>query len=95
MSANNFTGMPVLGLVPPIVLLGGLLGLVANQWLVWAAIAVIVSILFWAALYRYMGESAVYAFLYPLGFAMLFVIALRGVVRGRRVEWKQRSYLSS
>jgi chlorobactene glucosyltransferase len=88
-------GMPVLGLVPPIVLLGGLLGLVANQWLVWAAIAVIVSILFWAALYRYMGESAVYAFLYPLGFAMLFVIALRGVVRGRRVEWKQRSYLSS
>jgi len=88
-------GMPVLGLVPPIVLLGGLLGLVANQWLLWAAIAVIVSILFWAALYRYMGESAVYAFLYPLGFAMLFVIGLRGVVRGRRVEWKQRSYLSS
>jgi len=88
-------GMPVLGLVPPIVLLGGLLGLVASQWLLWAAIAVIVSILFWAALYRYMGESAVYAFLYPLGFAMLFVIGLRGVVRGRRVEWKQRSYLSS
>jgi len=88
-------GMPVLGLVPPIVLLGGLLGLVANQWLLWAAIAVVVSILFWAALYRYMGESAVYAFLYPLGFAMLFVIGLRGVVRGRRVEWKQRSYLSS
>ncbi|HEY6829408.1 MAG TPA: glycosyltransferase family 2 protein [Gemmatimonadaceae bacterium] len=88
-------GIPVLGLVPPIVLLGGLLGLVANQWLVWAAIAVIVSILFWAALYRYMGESMVYAFLYPLGFAMLFVIGLRGVVRGRRVEWKQRSYLSS
>ena len=88
-------GMPVLGLVPPIVLLGGLLGLVASQWLLWAAIAVVVSILFWAALYRYMGESAVYAFLYPLGFAMLFVIGLRGVVRGRRVEWKQRSYLSS
>ena len=88
-------GMPLLGLAPSIVLLGGLLGLAATHWLVWAAVAVVVSVLFWAALYRYMGESALYAFLYPLGFAMLFVIALRGVVRGRRVEWKQRSYLSS
>jgi chlorobactene glucosyltransferase len=86
---------PALGLLPPIVLLAGLCGIATSPWIVWAAIAITVSILFWAALYRYMGESIGYALLYPLGFAMLLVIALRGVLRGRRVEWKQRSYLSS
>lgn len=88
-------GMPLFGLVPPVVLLAGLLGMISGQWLVWSAIVIIVSILFWAALYRYMGESAGYALLYPLGFAMLFVIAAGAVRRGQRVEWKQRSYLSS
>jgi chlorobactene glucosyltransferase len=88
-------GMPLLGLVPPIVLLAALFGVVTTSWLIWSAIVVIVSILFWAALYRYMGESIAYAPLYPLGFVMLFAIAMRGVWRGQRVEWKQRSYLSS
>ena len=87
--------MPLMGLVPPIVLFGALFGFLATQWLVWAAIIVVVNILFWAALYSYMGESVGYALLYPLGIVMLFAIALRGVVRGQRVEWKQRSYLSS
>jgi hypothetical protein len=54
-----------------------------------------VSVLFWAALYRYIRESVGYALLYPLGFVMLFVIAFGGVRRGQRVEWKQRTYLSS
>ena len=87
--------MPLLGLVPPVVLLAGLFGILTTQWLVWSAIVIIVSIFFWAALYRYMGESAGYALFYPLGFVMLFVIAFGAVRRGRRVEWKQRSYLSS
>ena len=88
-------GMPLFGLVPVVVLLAGLCGIVTSQWLVWSAIVIIVSLLFWGALYRYMGESPGYALLYPLGLVMLFVIALGGVRRGQRVEWKQRSYLSS
>ena len=87
--------MPLIGLLPPIALLAALLGVVGAPWLVWSAIVIIVSVLFWAALYRYMGESVGYALLYPLGFVMLFVIALGAVRRGQRVEWKQRTYLSS
>jgi hypothetical protein len=52
-------------------------------------------LLFWAAIYRFMGESVLYALLYPLGLVMLLYIALGAVVRGRRVEWKDRTYISS
>jgi len=87
--------MPLLGLVPPIAFVAALLGFLSTSWLIWSAIVIIVSVLFWAALYRYMRESVGYALLYPLGFVMLFVIAFGGVRRGQRVEWKQRTYLSS
>ena len=87
--------MPLFGLLPPIVLLGWALGIVGTAWLLWATISIIVNLGFWAALYRYMGESVAYALLYPLGLVMLLVIALGGVRRGQRVEWKQRTYLSS
>ena len=87
--------MPLIGLMPPIALLAAVLGWLTTPWLVWSAIAIIANLLFWAALYRYMGESVGYALLYPLGFVMLFVIAVGGVRRGQRVEWKQRTYLSS
>jgi len=87
--------MPLFGLLPPIVLLGWALGIVGTAWFLWATISIIVNVGFWAALYRYMGESVAYALLYPLGLVMLLVIALGGVRRGQRVEWKQRTYLSS
>jgi multidrug transporter EmrE-like cation transporter len=87
--------MPLLGLVPPIAFVAALLGFLSTSWLIWSAIVIIVSVLFWAALYRYIRESVGYALLYPLGFVMLFVIAFGGVRRGQRVEWKQRTYLSS
>jgi len=87
--------MPLIGLLPPVVLLASVLGIVGSAWLLWATISIIVNVLFWAALYRYMGESVGYALLYPLGLVMLLVIALGGVRRGQRVEWKQRTYLSS
>ena len=87
--------MPLLGLAPVPVLLASLFGIAGVEWLVWSGIVITVSVLFWAAVYRYMGESVGYALLYPLGFVMLLVIALGGVRRGQRVEWKQRTYLSS
>jgi chlorobactene glucosyltransferase len=87
--------MPLLGLLPPLALVAALLGIVGAAWLIWSAIVIIVSVLFWAAIYRYMRASVAYALLYPLGFVMLFAIALGGVRRGQRVHWKQRTYLSS
>jgi hypothetical protein len=42
-----------------------------------------------------MGESVFYALLYPLGLVMLFYIALGAVTRGQRVQWKDRTYMST
>lgn len=87
--------LPIIGLVPPIVLLIAATGALASAWLVWSATVVAISLLFWAAIYRFMGESVLYALLYPLGLVMLLYIALGAVVRGRRVEWKDRTYIST
>jgi len=35
-----------------------------------------------------------YAPLYPLGLIVLLVIVVGALVRGQRVEWKSRSYVS-
>ena len=64
-------------------------------WLVWSATVVAVSLLFWAAIYRFMGVSIAYALLYPLGLATLLYIAAGAVFRGQRVEWKDRAYTST
>jgi chlorobactene glucosyltransferase len=86
--------MPLVGLAPPVALLLAAFGLVSSTWLVWSAIVVVASVCFWSAIYRFMREPALYALSYPLGFVMLFYIAVGAVARGRRVEWKSRRYLS-
>jgi chlorobactene glucosyltransferase len=87
--------IPIIGLAPPVALLLAGIGVLSGAWLVWSAIVVAVSILFWAAIYRFMGQSVAYAVLYPLGLAMVLFIAIGGVIRGQRVEWKDRTYVSS
>jgi chlorobactene glucosyltransferase len=87
--------MPIVGLAPPIALLLAAIGALPAAWLVWSASVVAVSVLFWAAIYRFMGQSVVYSLLYPLGLATLLYIAIGAVFRGQRVEWKDRTYVSS
>jgi hypothetical protein len=87
--------IPILGLAPPVALMLAAAGALSGAWLVWSASVVGVSLLFWAAIYRFMGESVAYALLYPLGLATLFYIAVGAVFRGQRVEWKDRTYVSS
>jgi chlorobactene glucosyltransferase len=87
--------IPIIGLAPPIALFVASLGALSAGWLVWSATVVAVSLLFWAAIYRFMGESMAYALLYPLGLAMLLYIAAGAVFRGQRVEWKDRAYTSA
>jgi chlorobactene glucosyltransferase len=86
--------VPIIGLAPPFVLLLTALGALSGAWLVWSGTVVGVSLLFWAAIYRFMRESVAYALLYPLGLSMVLFIALGAVFRGRRVEWKDRTYIS-
>ena len=86
--------IPVVGLAPPVSLLLAATGALSGAWLVWSAIVVGVSLLFWAAIYRFMDEPIAYALLYPLGLATLLYIAAGAVFRGQRVEWKDRTYLS-
>ncbi|MFI5229349.1 MAG: glycosyltransferase [Gemmatimonadales bacterium] len=86
--------MPLLGLAPPVALVVAAVGLLSSAWLLWSAIVVVASVGFWSAIYRFMREPALYALVYPLGFVMLFYIAVGAVARGRRVEWKARRYVA-
>jgi hypothetical protein len=80
------------GLVPPIVLALGLLGVVGSGVLTWAAIATAANLMWWFVVYAWLRLSPVYALLHPLGSAMVLYIALGAIVRGRRVRWKEREY---
>ena len=87
--------IPIIGLAPPVALVLASLGVLSAAWLVWSGTVVAVSLLFWAAIYRFMGVSIAYALLYPLGLATLLYIAVGAVFRGQHVEWKDRAYTST
>jgi chlorobactene glucosyltransferase len=87
-------GLPLFGLIPPIVLVLAASGVLSSAWLIWSGVIVGVALLVWAAIYRFMGEPIRYALLYPLGLAMLLYIAIGALARGRRVAWKEREYVS-
>jgi chlorobactene glucosyltransferase len=86
--------IPLLGLVPPIVLVLAAIGILPTSWLVWSAIVVGATLAFWAAVYRFVGEPMWYTLAYPLGLGALLYIAAGSVARGRRVEWKDRAYVA-
>ena len=85
-------------LVPPGVLLGlsaaALLGAaVSGALLAWSAAATLLGLGVWAGVYTRFEVSPAYALLYPLGAAIVGLIALRSGWRGEgRVEWKGRRY---
>ena len=66
----------------------------SSAWLIWSAIVVAFTMLAWVAVYAAMRESPLYAVLYPLSLVVLLVIVVGALVRGQRVEWKSRSYVS-
>lgn len=85
---------PVMTLAPVVALALALTGVLSTAWLVWSGVAVVASLVFWAAICVGMRASPFYALLYPLGAVMLFYIITAAVSRGDRVEWKNREYLS-
>jgi chlorobactene glucosyltransferase len=86
--------LPIFGLLPPAAFVLSLLGALAGAWLLWSGVIVAVTVLFWAAIYRFMKVSVGYSLLYPIGLLLLLYIAAGAVARGRRVQWKDRSYMS-
>jgi chlorobactene glucosyltransferase len=81
-------------LLPPLVLLLGAFGLVSKGVLLWAAIATIATFVWWIVAYIQIGESPLYAFTYPIGALLLLYIFSSAILRGRRVTWKGRKYVS-
>lgn len=74
-------------LIPPVVWL-------MTGWQA-AALATLISLITWIALYAIERAPVWYAALYPLGAAMVAFIMLRSAVRGRRIEWRGRIYSAS
>lgn len=87
--------LPLIGLAPVVALILAATGILGSAWLVWSAAVVGVALLYWSAIYHFMGERVVMALLYPLGLATVLYIAAGAVARGQRVEWKDRAYRSS
>jgi glycosyltransferase involved in cell wall biosynthesis len=86
---------PLLELLPPLALALAIIFVpAASTTILWASIAVATTLIWWFVVYRQIGENLLYAFAYPLGALALLYIFFTAVVRGRRVTWKGRTYIS-
>ena len=85
---------PLFNLVPALVLIASVVAPVSSALLLWAVIAEVAMLLWWIYLYASIGESPFYSLLSPLGALMVFYIFLRAALRGQRVLWKGRQYIS-
>ena len=89
-----FSG-PTFGFVPAVVLLLGAVVALPQSVFVWAIIAQAALLLWWGYVYWQIDESPLYALLAPLGALVVFYIFFRAALRGNRVVWKGRSYVSN
>ena len=85
---------PLFNLVPALVLIASVVAPVSSALLLWATIAEVAMLVWWIYLYGSIGESPLYSLLSPLGALMVFYIFLRAALRGQRVLWKGRQYIS-
>lgn len=92
---------PLLLLLGPLVTVVAALVLAASLFLtfppaivLWSVIAQAALLAWWMYMYVSMEESPAYALLSPLGAAMVFYIFVRAIIRGERVTWKGREYVS-
>jgi chlorobactene glucosyltransferase len=86
---------PLMELLPVLALVLAAAGLATSgTLLVWAAISTVVTLLWWILVYVTIKENVLYALAYPLGALVLLYIFFTAVIRGRRVSWKGRTYIS-
>jgi chlorobactene glucosyltransferase len=84
---------PMFSLLPVVVAVLALVGVMPGA-LAWSATATAATLLWWVLVYRQLEEPAYYALLYPLGSVVLLYIYVRAILRGRRVVWKGRAYVT-
>lgn len=86
---------PLLEVLPPLALVLSAFGVGApSDTVLWAAISCAATLLWWIVVYITIDENPLYALLYPLGAVVLLYIFFTAVIRGRRVTWKGRTYIS-
>jgi chlorobactene glucosyltransferase len=86
---------PLMELLPPLAFTLAAFGVAAGDTLLlWAAISTAATLIWWIVVYATIRESPLYALLYPLGALMMLYIFISAVIRGRRVSWKGRTYIS-
>jgi chlorobactene glucosyltransferase len=85
---------PLMQLLPLAVLVAGALGLVSGALMAWASIATVATLIWWLVVYAQIDEPHWYAFAYPLGALVLLNVFWSAIIRGRRVSWKGRTYVS-
>jgi hypothetical protein len=84
---------PLATLAPPVVLLAAAFITVPGSLVTWALVCTAVLLAWWATVYVGAQRlSPLYALTFPLGAAVVLYIIVRAMLRGRRVEWKGRSY---
>ncbi len=86
---------PLMALLPPLALALAALGVPTGSTVVsWAIISTVATLLWWLVVYLTVRENPLYAFAYPIGALMVLYIFFTAVIRGRRVSWKGRTYIS-
>jgi chlorobactene glucosyltransferase len=86
---------PLMELLPPLALALSVVEHTTGSTLfVWAAISTAATLTWWIVVYATARENPIYALAYPLGALLLLYIFLSAVIRGRRVSWKGRTYIS-
>jgi chlorobactene glucosyltransferase len=86
---------PLVVLTPSVLLFLALAGLLPGAVLLWAIVATAATLLAWMVIYMNEGESPLLGLLHPLAAAVTLFILLRAIVRGSRVQWKDRIYRSA
>lgn len=86
---------PLMELLPLLALLLAVLGMPTGAGLLmWATISTAATLVWWLVVYITVKENPLYALAYPLGALILLYIFITAVIRGRRVSWKGRTYIS-
>jgi chlorobactene glucosyltransferase len=86
---------PIMQLFPVLALIFAAFGAATPDLLLWAAISAGATLAWWLVVYVTIGENPLYALAYPLGALVLLYIFVTAVIRGRRVTWKGRTYISA
>ena len=86
---------PLLELLPVLALVLAAQGMGAGSTLLaWAVMSSAATLVWWMVAYAAVRENPLYAVTYPLGALVLLYIFVTAVIRGRRVSWKGRTYVS-